>query len=58
MEGIKPVVFSALLLQSGLLNNEKITWIVFHGNQDLGYFQKLINFEDIETIDKFKYSLS
>ncbi len=41
-QGIPPNKLAELLLTSGLILNEDIHWITFHGSYDLAYFLKLI----------------
>ena len=40
--GIDPVHFSELLTMSGLVLNDKIRWISFHGDYDFAYLIKLL----------------
>lgn len=41
-DGIDPHEFAALLIPSGLLCDEKVKWISFHGGYDFGYLMKLL----------------
>ena len=40
--GIKPEVFGEMLMSSGLVLNENIHWISFHGLYDFGYILKVL----------------
>ena len=40
--GIDPIRFSELLTMSGLVLNNKIRWISFHGDYDFAYLIKLL----------------
>ncbi|KAJ1685259.1 hypothetical protein LUZ63_016649 [Rhynchospora breviuscula] len=44
LEPIDSNLFSRLLLSSGLLHNNRITWILFHGAYDIVFFIKLATF--------------
>ncbi|CAL6105725.1 CAF1_family ribonuclease [Hexamita inflata] len=46
-QGINPKYFSYQLMQSGLLCNPSITWILFHGSYDIGYFVKSATLHDL-----------
>ena len=58
-EGIELSLFAETLLVSGLVQNNKITWVTFHGTYDFAYFIKLLTNENLpkeestflETID-------
>jgi CCR4-NOT transcription complex subunit 7/8 len=41
-EGIDPFDFGALLISSGLVCDEDVRWISFHGGYDFGYLTKLL----------------
>jgi CCR4-NOT transcription complex subunit 7/8 len=41
-EGIDPFDFGALLVTSGLVCDEDVRWISFHGGYDFGYLTKLL----------------
>jgi CCR4-NOT transcription complex subunit 7/8 len=41
-EGIDPFDFGALLISSGLVCDEDVHWISFHGGYDFGYLTKLL----------------
>jgi len=41
-EGIDPFVFGSLLVSSGLVCDEDVHWISFHGGYDFGYLTKLL----------------
>ena len=41
-QGIQPLYFAEKVTQSGLVLNDKIHWICFHGCYDFGYFLKLM----------------
>mmetsp|Transcript_76209 Transcript_76209/g.88603 ORF Transcript_76209/g.88603 Transcript_76209/m.88603 type:complete len:370 (+) Transcript_76209:65-1174(+) len=40
--GIDPLLFAEYLVASGLLLNEEITWVCFHGGFDFGYLVKMV----------------
>jgi CCR4-NOT transcription complex subunit 7/8 len=42
IEGIEPFHFGALLVSSGLVCDEDVHWISFHGGYDFGYLTKLL----------------
>jgi CCR4-NOT transcription complex subunit 7/8 len=42
IEGIDPFHFGALLVSSGLVCDEDVHWISFHGGYDFGYLTKLL----------------
>ena len=46
-DGISPVKFSYELMVSGLLFNQRLTWIYFHGMYDLGYLVKSLTLEKL-----------
>jgi len=41
-DGIDPFEFGALLITSGLVCDEEVRWISFHGGYDFGYLTKLL----------------
>ena len=41
-EGIDPTDFAALLLASGLVLNENVVWVTFHGGYDFAYLLKML----------------
>ncbi|RFU26425.1 hypothetical protein B7463_g9907, partial [Scytalidium lignicola] len=41
-DGIDPFDFAALLISSGLVCDEDVRWISFHGGYDFGYLTKLL----------------
>ena len=41
-DGIEPFDFGALLISSGLVCDEDVRWISFHGGYDFGYLTKLL----------------
>ena len=41
-DGIDPLEFGALLISSGLVCDEDVRWISFHGGYDFGYLTKLM----------------
>ena len=45
--GINPVHFSELLTMSGLVLNQKIKWISFHGDYDFAYLIKLLTGQEL-----------
>lgn len=42
-DGIDVLDFAALLYSSGLVMNEKVTWISFHGGYDFSYLLKMLS---------------
>ncbi|KUJ12835.1 CAF1-domain-containing protein [Mollisia scopiformis] len=42
-DGIDPFAFGSALISSGLVCDEDIHWISFHGGYDFGYLTKLLN---------------
>jgi len=42
IDGIDPFLFGSLLVSSGLVCDEDVHWISFHGGYDFGYLQKLL----------------
>lgn len=53
-EGIDPVQFGALLVSSGMVCEEDVKWISFHGGYDFGYLTKLLLRMPLpETEDEF-----
>jgi CCR4-NOT transcription complex subunit 7/8 len=45
--GINPFYFAEKLMTSGLVLNDKLTWICFHGCSDFGYFIRLLTNEPL-----------
>lgn len=45
--GINPTRFSELLTMSGLVLNQKVRWIAFHGDYDFAYLIKLLTGQDL-----------
>lgn len=45
--GINPTRFSELLTMSGLVLNQKVRWISFHGDYDFAYLIKLLTGQDL-----------
>ena len=43
-EGIDPINFAEYFMGSGLILNDDVHWIVFHGGFDLAYLLKLSHF--------------
>lgn len=41
-EGIDPNAFAALMTTSGLVSDEEVKWLSFHGGYDFGYFTKCL----------------
>ncbi len=53
-EGINPDDFGALLMSSGLVCEEEVHWISFHGGYDFGYLTKLLLIEPLPD-DEFEF---
>lgn len=53
-DGIDPRVFASLLIPSGLVCDEDIKWISFHGGYDFGYLTKLLTCSELPT-DEFEF---
>ena len=49
--GILPGIFAEQFMGSGLLLNEEIHWVVFHGGFDIGYLLKLTDFLPLPSSD-------
>ena len=45
--GINPQYFAEKALTSGLVLNDRLTWICFHGNQDFGFLIKIFMNENL-----------
>jgi CCR4-NOT transcription complex subunit 7/8 len=41
-DGCEHLAFAELIIASGIVLNEEIRWICFHGSYDFAYFLKLI----------------
>ncbi|KAH7417616.1 ribonuclease H-like domain-containing protein, partial [Cadophora sp. MPI-SDFR-AT-0126] len=53
-EGIEPDDFGSLLMSSGLVCEEDVHWISFHGGYDFGYLTKLLLIEPLPD-DEFEF---
>lgn len=53
-EGIEPDDFGSLLMTSGLVCEEDVHWISFHGGYDFGYLTKLLLIEPLPD-DEFEF---
>lgn len=42
IDGCDYNIFSEFIMSSGIILNEDIKWICFHGGYDFGYFLKLM----------------
>lgn len=42
-KGIDPLYFAEKVIPSGLVLNDRVHWICFHGNQDFGYLLKTLS---------------
>jgi len=49
--GIEPKQFAEYFMGSGLLLNDDIHWIVFHGGFDIGYLLRLTDFLPLPQTD-------
>lgn len=47
--GISPLYFAEKVMASGLVLNDRLTWICFHGNQDFGFLLKLMMNENLPS---------
>ena len=47
--GINPQYFAEKVMASGLVLNDRLTWICFHGNQDFGFLIKLMMNENLPS---------
>lgn len=57
-QGIDPVMFAEGMLSSGLMLNDDVHWITFHGAFDFAYLMKVISNSLLPpTLEKFKSSL-
>ncbi|CAG0880145.1 unnamed protein product [Darwinula stevensoni] len=48
-EGIEPVDFAALLLSSGVVLAENVSWLSFHSGYDFGYLIKLLTDQNLPS---------
>lgn len=55
--GIDPIYLGERLTTSGLVYNENLTWICFHGASDMGYMYKLLTCDKMPTRDVFRDQL-
>ncbi|KAK2630080.1 hypothetical protein QTJ16_000900 [Diplocarpon rosae] len=53
-EGILPEAFGALLMTSGLVCDEDVHWVSFHGGYDFGYLTKLLHVNPLPD-DEFEF---
>lgn len=42
IRGIEPAKFGEFMISSGLILNEKVTWLTFHSGYDFAYYLKLV----------------
>jgi CCR4-NOT transcription complex subunit 7/8 len=56
-EGIDPRVFAEYIIASGLVLNEDIKWISFHGGFDFAYLVKLLIGRDMPATVKGFYNI-
>jgi CCR4-NOT transcription complex subunit 7/8 len=47
--GVDPLLFGELLITSGLVLNEELTWITFHSGYDFGYMAKLCTADSLPS---------
>ncbi|CAH8353673.1 unnamed protein product [Eruca vesicaria subsp. sativa] len=54
--GIDVVRFGELMMSSGIVMNDSISWVTFHGGYDFGYLVKLLTCKElpIKQVDFFK----
>ncbi|KAJ7245020.1 ribonuclease H-like domain-containing protein [Mycena haematopus] len=55
--GIAPNDFAELMITSGLVLSEDITWISFHSGYDFGYFVKLLTAASLPTTEEDFFEL-
>jgi CCR4-NOT transcription complex subunit 7/8 len=55
--GIAPNDFAELLTSSGLVLNDEIKWISFHGGYDFGYLLKVLTASDLPTSESEFFEL-
>lgn len=56
--GIDPIAFADQLISSGLVLNDDIKWVTFHGSFDFAYLLKnLLNSDLPNTMDQFMDSI-
>ena len=48
-EGIEPVDFAALLLSSGVVLVDNVSWLSFHSGYDFGYLIKLLTDQNLPS---------
>jgi CCR4-NOT transcription complex subunit 7/8 len=57
VKGINPQIFAEYLISSGLVLNEDIKWISFHGGFDFAYLVKMLNGQNLPDNDINFYKL-
>jgi CCR4-NOT transcription complex subunit 7/8 len=58
-EGIEVIDFAHLLLCSGLVMNDDVIWLTYHGAYDFGYLLKMLSGEaNPPTVDEFFMALN
>jgi CCR4-NOT transcription complex subunit 7/8 len=52
--GIDPLYLGEKLITSGLILNDSLTWICFHGCSDMGYLYKILTNDKMPHRDSFR----
>lgn len=56
-EGIDPVHFGELLITSGVVLSDEVTWITFHCGYDFGYLMRILLGEDLPSSESEFFEL-
>jgi len=54
--GINPQIFAEYLISSGLVLNDEVKWITFHGGFDFAYLLKMLDGQNLPDDDESFYS--
>lgn len=52
VRGLDPLLFGELLMVSGLVLDDRVTWVSFHSGYDYGYLMKLLTTTDMPSDEK------